>query len=383
VATAARQAPGERTTERGGRSTPRRSANQALAEPFRLASRPASPGALLGLQRAIGNQAVARALEGVRAQEAVAGQADPDQARPEDEMARTRAVQVTAIFPSGSTRPTVRTGGYRPKPGAIIGEQIVAPSGSPTVHAGGGNSCTPGLEVLDWNVAEDGDNWRANTVALVLSGDIHITAWPSNPTSQTVPNTPNPVDGGNINNTAGSPNHWQAAIDDMADYDTTASGGAGANWHSTAASTAHEWAHWNEDYLADAIVAGDWPATNRAIDAITVPKAAHADAAAARTALEPNVTSRFNTFVRAVTRAWNPLINEKDKPGKGGRGYAAGMRVLDGHIAAIRAYANSKGWTHAGTGSTIGGILGGLVGGAAGASLGSKVGEYVGGFFPK
>jgi len=33
-----------------------------------------------------------------------------------------------------------------------------------------------------------------------------------------VPNTPNPVDGGNINNTPGSDNQWQAAIADMANY---------------------------------------------------------------------------------------------------------------------------------------------------------------------
>ena len=93
---------------------------------------------------------------------------------------------------------------------------------------------------------------------------IRINPWPSNPTSMTIPNTPNPVVGGNINNTAGSDNHWQAAINDMADYDT-AGGGAGPNWHSTAASTAHEWAHWNKDYVGDAVTSaagGNWAAVD-------------------------------------------------------------------------------------------------------------------------
>jgi hypothetical protein len=161
----------------------------------------------------------------------------------------------------------------------------------------------------------------------------------------TTPNTPNPVDGGNINNTAGSNNQWQAAINDMADYDTAGVGGAGANWHSSGASSAHEWAHWNQDYLADCIPTGNWTGTNTDVDALTVAKTAAADAAAARTALEPRVTSRFRTFVRAVTARWNAI---PDDPGAGGRGYAAGMRVLNGLIANVRAYATSKGWTGGG-----------------------------------
>lgn len=350
-------------------------ATRAIVSP---ALSPASEAArILALQRIVGNKAVNQRL----AREAIVGQGETEQTRPEDEPGRTRAIQVTATIPGGSTTPTVRTGPYTPKPGAILGEQAVAPSGSPTVHSGGGNDCTPGLEVLDWNVRDDGANWRANVVALNLSGDMHITDWPNSPTAMTVPNTPNPVDGGNINNTPGSPNHWSAVIADIADYDSTTTGGAGANWHSTAASTAHEWAHWNQDYLADAIVAGNWAQTNTDVDALTVPKAANADATAARSALEPQVTGRFNTFVRAVTQKWNPLISVKDKPGKGGRGYAAGMAVLDTHINAVRAYANSKNWTAAATGATVGAGIGTAVAGPTGAIVGSALGGFVGSFW--
>lgn len=304
-----------------------------------------------GRRLAAGNRAVQRWLEAkTSGREAVRGEPEPDQRRIEPPV-REEAFEVTAVFRGGSRRPETRLGGFTPQPGAIVASQRVAPSGSPTVHAGGGNDCTPGTETLAWSVVDGGANWRADVTAMQVSGDIHITAWPSSPTSMTVPNTANPVDGGNINNTTGSSNHWRAVIDDMADYDTAGSGGAGANWHSTAASTAHEWAHWNQDYLADAIPTGDWVRTNSDIDAITVPKAGNADAAAARTALRPLVDARFNTFLTAVTRRWNVLIGTNDNPGAGGRGYAAGMGVLNGLIARVRAYASSKGWTGASTGS--------------------------------
>ncbi len=270
----------------------------------------------------------------------MAGQAEPQQRRPDTP--HTESTHVTAVFRKGSNTPETSTGQYTPDPDAMVAEQRVAPSGSPTVHAGGGNTCTPGVEVLSWTVIEDGANWRANVTALQVSGDIHITEWPNNPTSMTTPNTPNPVDGGNINNTRGSANHWQTAIDDMADYDT-AGGGAGPNWHSTAASRAHEWEHWNADYLGVCIPGGNWTQTNLDIEQMTVPKSAHADAAAARTALQPRVDARFNQFVIAVTRHWNNVI-AADVPGGGGRGYAAGARVLSGLIGSVRAYGSSKGW---------------------------------------
>jgi hypothetical protein len=202
----------------------------------------------------------------------------------------------------------------------------------------------------------------------------------------TVPNTANPVDGGNINNTPGSPNQWEAVVDDMEDYDH-AGGGAGPNWHSSAASSAHEWAHWNQDYLGDALRVGNWSQTNQDIDGMTVAKSAQADAAAARTALQPRVTARFNTFVAAVTARWNVLIHSLDKPGNGGRGYAAGMAVLNGLIDSVRAYASSKGWESrsaralraAGKGALVGAGAGALVGGPVGAAIGAGIGAVVGG----
>jgi hypothetical protein len=297
---------------------------------------------VLQLQRLVGNQAVGRLLaQKVHTPEAVSGGLEPDQTRAEA-LQRTGSVQVMAAFRNGSEAPVTQVGHLIPKPDAIVARQVVGATGAPTVHAGGGNSCVPGTETLDWTVIDDGANWRADVTALNVSGNIHLTDWPSNPAAMTVPNTANAVDGGNINNTAGSSNHWQAAIADMADYDT-AGGGAGPNWHSTAASQAHEWAHWNEDYLGDAIPGANWTRTNRDIDAMTVPKAAHADAAAARTALEPRVTPRFRTFVGAATGRWNTII-ARDQPGGGGRGYAAGVRVLNGLIASIRTYAVIKGW---------------------------------------
>jgi hypothetical protein len=307
---------------------------------------------LAHLQRTAGNAACAGLVAGARtAREAVAGGDEPDQLR-QDDAVRTTAVQVAAVFPGGSSTPeptVVGSGDHRRNPDALTADQAVNPTGGPTVTNGGGNDCTPGVEQLDWNVQDAGTDWRGNVVALRVSGDMHITDWPSAPTTMTVPNTPNPVDGGNINNTAGSLNRWQAAIDDMADYDTAASGGAGPNWHDTAASRAHEWAHWNQDYLADTIPTANWTGTNTDIDALTVPKAANADQAAARAALRPAVDARFKTFVRAATQRWNALMTGTDKPGKGGRGYAAGMAVLNRHIAAVRAFATAKKWTGGGT----------------------------------
>jgi hypothetical protein len=198
--------------------------------------------------------------------------------------------------------------------------------------------------VLAWDVVDAGTTWRANVTSLTLAGRVRINPWPSNPTSMTVPNTPNPVDGGNIGNTAGA-NHWQSAIDDLSNYDTSG-GGAGPNWHDTAASSAHEWAHWNEDYVGDSVTSaagGNWAAVNARIDALTVPKAGHADAAAARTALTPLVNAELATWRSATIRRWNAL-GATDVPGGGGRGYAAGAAVLARHIAAINAYKTSKGW---------------------------------------
>jgi hypothetical protein len=225
----------------------------------------------------------------------------------------------------------------------------VAPGGSPTVGAAG-NNCLPSTStaILAWDVVStDAANWGVCVNALTLAGQVNVQPWPSNPTSMVVPNTVNPVDGGNINNTAGSSNHWQAAIDDMADYDTAVGGGAGPNWHSTSASNAHEWEHWNADYVSDSVgsvAGGNWPQTNTDLNTLREPKATSATPAAARIALEPRVNARKATWRSSTIRRWNTLQSTTDQPGLGGRGYAAGVRVLSGLIASVRAYKDSKGW---------------------------------------
>jgi len=229
--------------------------------------------------------------------------------------------------------------------------QAVAPGGAPAVNNNAGaNDCTPktSAATLAWDVVSaDASNWAVSVTSLTLAGQVNIKPWPSAPSTETVPNTANAVDGGNINNTAGSNNRWQAAIDDMADYNS-AGGGAGPNWHSTAASSAHEWAHWNTDYLADSVASaagGNWAQANTDLDALREPKASSADAATARTALTPKVNARFSTWRNATITRWNAI---PDSPGvAGSTGYAAGMAVLNGLIGSVRTYATTKGWTGA------------------------------------
>jgi len=244
-------------------------------------------------------------------------------------------------------RVTDHAGGLPDQPA----RSAVAPGGTPaTDPAAASNDCLPSTAsaVLAWSVVSADDaNWRVDVTSLTLVGQINISPWPSVPNRKVVPNTPNPVDGGNINNTAGSANRWQAVIDDLADYDT-AGGGAGVNWHSTAASTAHETAHWTGDYVGDAVTSaagGNWSQANTDLDALQEPKATSATAAAARTAVQPRVNARLATWRSATISRWNTLIDTTDSPGSGGRGYAAGTRVLTGHITAVRAYAQAKGWT--------------------------------------
>jgi len=299
--------------------------------------------------------------EGLEAREAtaaesLAGGGGTERAQLEQPSGAGAAVNIpvqTTIPGSGRGAAETHEGGSAHAPAAattgteLTANSVVAPGGAPAVGAGA-NDCVPSTAsaVVAWNVVDAGATWRADVTSLTLSGRIRVNPWPSNPTSMTVPNTPNPVAGGNINNTAGSANHWQAAIDDMADYDT-AGGGAGPNWHSTAASNAHEWAHWTGDYVGDAVASaggGNWAAVNARIDALTVPKAGNADAAAARTALTPLVNAEIATWRAATIARWNTLIGGTDTPGGGGRGYAAGAAVLAGHITAVRAFKTAQGW---------------------------------------
>jgi hypothetical protein len=89
---------------------------------------------------------------------------------------------------------------------------------------------------------------------------------------------------------------------------------------------------------------GNWAAVNARIDALTVPKAGNADAAAGRTALTPLVDAEIATWRAATIARWNTLIGGTDTPGGGGRGYAAGTAVLAGHITAVRAFKTAQGW---------------------------------------
>lgn len=306
------------------------------------------------------------AVEAPAVQETAAGPVGPEEEeRPSDTEYAAEAVsgQPGPALQSGRTgvRTMLRPG--RPAATYLADQPLtepldrparttVAPGGTPATNASAAdNECLPstGGAVLDWTVVSADDaNWRVDVTSLTLKGQINIKPWPSHPDRMVVPNTPNAVDGGNINNTAGSSNRWQAAIDDMADYDNATGGGAGANWHSTAASTAHENAHWTGDYVGDAVssaTAGNWPGANTDLDALKEPKASSATEVAAKPALQPKVNTRLATWRSETIKRWNVLIDTTDKPGKGGRGYAAGVAVLNGHITAVRDYARTKGWT--------------------------------------
>ncbi|HEX4418372.1 MAG TPA: hypothetical protein VH165_10760 [Kofleriaceae bacterium] len=119
-------------------------------------------------------------------------------------------------------------------------------------------------------------------------------------------------------------------------------GGRSSYWHAYEASKAHEWAHWNTDWMVTCIGAL-WPAANTDLDAITIPKADAVSAAAARPLLQAKIDVRMATLDAALTNKWIPI---PDSPGvAGSTGYIAGQAVLDPLIAAVKAYAARKGWT--------------------------------------
>ncbi|MCG8417148.1 MAG: hypothetical protein MJE77_04290 [Proteobacteria bacterium] len=152
------------------------------------------------------------------------------------------------------------------------------------------------------------------------------------------------VDGGNINNTAGSKNHWRTAKRDLETYNQPG-GGAGPHWHATAASYAHEWAHWNIDYIQDSVsspAGGNWPDINRRLDELRVSKASYATIALATAALQPRVDSLMSTWRSRTIRRWNAI---PDTPGvAGSTGYIEGAKQLQPLIEAIETYRKSKGW---------------------------------------
>lgn len=253
---------------------------------------------------------------------------------------RTGPTPVATVIRRGAAPTTHLSTGLRTDPDRSLA-QGVAPGGSPAT-GNGSNDCLPSTAgaVIAWNVVSaDVDNWRVDVQSLTLKGQVNVRPWPSNPTSATTPNTANPVDGGNITRA-----NFQGAIDDMADYNL-AGGGAGPNWHSTAASSAHEWAHWNTDYVSDSVnsaAGGNWPTANSDLDKLTQPKATSATAADAKTALQARVDTRIGTWRTATVARWNAIPDTAGVAGS--TGYEAGARVLAGLISSVRTYAITKGW---------------------------------------
>lgn len=218
---------------------------------------------------------------------------------------------------------------------------VVTPTSNPnTTNPAANNTMTPAFPTLNWEACfTPADQlWHVRVTSLVCTGQININPWPSQPNMMVVPNTANPVAGGNINNVAGN-NRWSYAISDMQDYDT-AGGGAGPHWHSAAASAAHENFHWNTDWMVTCIGA-NWGAGEIAIE---TPTAMGNTKAAATATLTPLVTAQQNNFNAQILNVWNNTIIPADVPGGGGGGYAAGVAVLNGIIAAVQAFATANGW---------------------------------------
>lgn len=222
--------------------------------------------------------------------------------------------------------------------------QGVAATGSPTFNAAAGsNDCTPspvsGTSVA-WDVVDKPATWGVSITSFTTTGIINVAPWPSKPSELVTPNTANPVDGGNVTDASGD-NNWKFAIKEMEGYHQ-AGGGRSSYWHSYEASKAHEWAHWNTDWMVTCIGAL-WPAANTDLDAITIPKADAASAALARPLLQAKIAARMATLWTALIAKWNPI---PDSPGAAGStGYDAGQAVLNGLITKVRAYAATKKWT--------------------------------------
>jgi hypothetical protein len=207
--------------------------------------------------------------------------------------------------------------------------------------AAGENTCQPKSSAakLDWEVKETDKGWTVNITGFTVTGAIKVAPWPSKPTEMVTPNTANPVDGGNITDAVGN-NNWKFAIKEMEEYNQ-ASGGRSSFWHSYEASKAHEWAHWNTDYMK-LCVGRFWPQANKDLDAISIPKADAADATAAKAKLQAKVDARLDKLRSDMIDAWNAI---PDSPGNAeGAGYKAGQAILDGLIAKVRDYATKKGW---------------------------------------
>ncbi len=224
---------------------------------------------------------------------------------------------------------------------------IVQPGGTPTLGSSE-NTCLPSTSsaVLAWEVVDGGDKWCVSVTSLTLAGQVNVKPWPSKPNEMVTKNTPNPVDGGNINNTENSNNHWKVARENLDTYNKSG-GGAGPHWHDTAASKAHEWAHGNTDYIKDSVsssAGGNWPDVNKELDKLSITKGGGlVSAEVAKAALQKKVDALLKTWRSKTISRWNAI---PDSPGAaGGAGYVAGQKVLDKHITKIDAYAKEKGWS--------------------------------------
>lgn len=318
-----------------------------------------TPAAIVGLQRTAGNAAVARWLAessarpanvqpatevlGTEREHVVTGGGHTEQ--PATGTAATESPQATVVsatFADGSTSFDHRAGQLSDTSKSAKHE--VAPTGTTSYDgAAAGSDCLP-ADILpadvDWDVVDKGKQWGVKVTAMRTSAQINVNPTPSQPATMTTPNTANPVDGGNIEDSVGSHNHWKFAISEMKGYHKTG-GGRSAHWHSTAASDAHEYAHWNTDWLKN-VLGGLWPQANRDIDKITIPKTSAVDEAAAKPLLKTTVDARIATANTKSTRDWNAVPDSAGM--SGANGYKAGQRVLDGLIASVRDYAKSKKW---------------------------------------
>jgi hypothetical protein len=327
------------------------------------------PTTVIALQRSAGNAAVSRWLEesfrgggpdhppkeasGPAGEEETAAEAEEEK---EDETGKgpiaapgalpaaeaPRRLVVSATFVGDNVTTETRLGELGLQSGRAKRE--VKPTGAPAYDgAAAASDCLPAdilPDDVEWDVVDKGKKWGVKVTKFTTRGDIKVNPTPNLPTTMTTPNTPNPVDGGNINDTAGSDNNWKFAISEMKAYHTV-DGGKSAHWHSTAASDAHEWAHWNTDWMKN-VLGGLWPRANRDIDAITIPKADAADEAAAKPLLKTKVDARISTANDKSTDDWNAV---PDDPGaSGANGYKAGQKVLNGLISSVKAYAKSKKW---------------------------------------
>ena len=126
------------------------------------------------------------------------------------------------------------------------------------------------------------------------------------------------------------------------DYDTLSSTGAGPDWHSDAATDAHECYHWVTDFM-ETCVDTYWPGTEASVECLKVSKASYPTATAARAALASQVALKLLDFKEDVMDDWADIVTN-DEPGFGSGGYGAGATELATDIAAIDTYKTSKGW---------------------------------------